>query len=64
MEGLKWVFFMLISHWASQVALVVKKLQETKEMPVQSLGQEDSPGIGHRNLLQCSCLENPIDKGA
>ena len=63
MEGLKWVFFMLISHWASQVALVVKKLQETKETPVQSLGQEDSPGRGHRNL-QCSCLENPMDIGA
>ena len=43
MEGLKWVFFMLISLWASQVALVVKKLQETKETPIQSLGQEDSP---------------------
>ena len=41
---------------ASQVALVVKSLQETQ---VQSLGREDSPGGGHGNPLQYSCLENP-----
>ena len=23
-----------------------------------------SPGGGHSNLLQCSCLENPMDRGA
>jgi len=23
-----------------------------------------SPGIGNGNLLQCSCLENPMDRGA
>ena len=23
-----------------------------------------SPGGGHGNPLQCSCLENPIDRGA
>jgi len=22
------------------------------------------PGEGHRNPLQCSCLENPMDRGA
>ena len=33
-------------------------------MQVQSLGQEDSPGGGHGNPLQDSCLENPMDKGA
>ena len=22
------------------------------------------PGGGHGNLLQCSCLENPMDRGA
>ena len=22
------------------------------------------PGEGHGNLLQCSCLENPVDRGA
>ena len=26
--------------------------------------QEDSPGIGNGNALQCSCLENAMVKGA
>ena len=33
-------------------------------MQVQSLGREDSPGGGYGNPLQCSCLENPMDRGA
>ena len=28
---------------------------------IPGLGQ--SPGIGHGNLLQYSCLENPMDRG-
>ena len=31
---------------------------------VQSLDHEDSPGGGHGNPLQYSCLENPMDRGA
>ena len=27
-------------------------------------GPERSPGEGHGNPLQCSCLGNPIDRGA
>ena len=27
-------------------------------------GWERSSGGGHGNLLQCSCLENPMDRGA
>ena len=27
-------------------------------------GLRRSPGRGHGNSLQCSCLENPIDRGA
>ena len=34
------------------------------EMQVQSLGQEDTLEKGMGNLLQCSCLENPMDRGA
>ena len=34
-----------------------------EETPVQSLGQDGSPGGGHGNLLQYSCLENPMDRG-
>ena len=30
---------------------------------VWSLDLEDSPGGGHGNLFQYSCLENPIDRG-
>ena len=33
-------------------------------MQDRSLGQEDPPGGGHGNPLQCSCLENPMDRGA
>ena len=28
------------------------------------LGFGRSPGGGHGNSLQCSCLENPMDRGA
>ena len=50
--------------WASWMVLVVKNL------PVNSgdirhvgsiLGPERSPGGGHGNPLQYSCLENPMD---
>ena len=57
----------LSSLWASQVALVVKNLlanagevRDTGLIPV--LGS--SPGGGHGNPLQYSCLENPMDRGA
>ena len=39
-------------------------MQETKEMWVRSLGQEDSPGGGHGDSLQYSCLENLMDRWA
>ena len=39
----------------------MQKLQETR---VQSLGWEDSPGVGNGNLFQYSCLEDPLDRGA
>ena len=35
-----------------------------RETRVQSLGQEDPRGEGNGNPLQCSCLENPMDRGA
>ena len=35
-----------------------------QEMRVRSLGREDSPGGGHGNPLQYSCLENPMGRGA
>ena len=47
------------------MVLVVKTapaIQESKEMQVQSLGQEDPPGGGNANPLHYSGLENPVDK--
>ena len=35
-----------------------------QETWVRSLGHEDSPGEGDGSPLQCSCLENPVDRGA
>ena len=53
--------------WASQVELVVKNLPanvgditDAGSIP----GSGRSPGGGHGNPPQYSCLENPMDKGA
>ena len=52
---------------ASQMALVVKNLPAYTG-DIRDLGSipglRRSPGGGHGNSLQCSCLENPIDRGA
>ena len=42
---------------------MVKNLPATQETQVRSLGQEDPPGGGNGNPLQCSCWENPMDRG-
>ena len=53
--------------WASRVALVVKKLPanagDVRDMGL-ALGSGRFPGGGHGNPLQCSCLENAMDRGA
>ena len=46
-------------EWASLVAQLIKNLPATQETLVQFLGWEDSPGGGHGNPLQHSCLEKP-----
>ena len=58
--------------FSSQVALVVK--EKKKKTPVNAGDVRDtgsiipgsgrSPGGGHGNPLQYSCLENPMDRGA
>ena len=52
---------------ASQVALVVKNLSANAGY-VRDVGSTPrfgrSPGGGHGNPLQYSCLENPMDRGA
>ena len=60
---LKWV---VISR-ASQVVLVVKNLPSNEgDVRDRSLisGSGRSPGGGHDNPLQYSCLKNPRDRGA
>ena len=52
---------------ASQVVLVVKNLPASvgDEREVSSIpGSGRSPGGGHGNPVQYSCLENPIDRAA
>ena len=57
-------FWQLCLH--TQVALVVKNLpaniEDLRDMG-SILGWGRSPGGGHSNSLQCSCLENPMDRG-
>ena len=57
----------LLSYWASQVVFVVKNLpanagdiRGASSIP----GSGRSPGGGHGNPLQDSCLENPMVRGA
>ena len=53
--------------WGFQVVLVVKNLPVNAGdvRDVGSIaGSGRSPGGGHSNPLQYSCLENPMDKGA
>ena len=47
-----------------EINTLVKNLPAMQETQAQSLGQEDSPGGGHGNPLQHSCLESPMDRGA
>ena len=60
------IYTLLCLKWASQVALVVKKLPanagDAGDMGlIPELGR--SPGGGNGNPLQYSCLENPMDRG-
>ena len=52
---------------ASQVALVIKNLPANAGDAEDSgliPGSGRSPGGGHGNPFQYSCLENPMDRGA
>ena len=52
-------------EWASQVMLVVKNLPANAEVrDAGSIpGWGRSPGGGHSNPLQYSCLQNSMDRG-
>ena len=52
-----------MSIWASQVALVVKSLPaNVGDIKGSVPALERSPGGGHGNLLQYSCLESSMDR--
>ena len=56
-----------VNFWASQVTLVVKNpLANAGDVgdPGSIPGPRRSPGGGHGNPLQYSCLENPMDRAA
>ena len=57
----------LLTSRPFQVVLVIKNLP-VKEGDLRNtgsmLGSGRSPGEGHDNPLQYSCLENPMDRGA
>ena len=59
--------YMYVAIWGFQVVLVVKNLPanagDIRDVGlILELGR--SPGRGHGNLLQYSCLEDPLDRGA
>ena len=69
MDVLYTLFFPLhkIAFWAFQVALVVKNLTANAGdlIDMGSVpGSGRSRGEGNGNPLQCSCLGNPMDRGA
>ena len=53
--------------WASQMVLVIRNLLANSG-DIRDLGSIPgsgrSPGGGHSNTLQYSCLEKPMDRGA
>ena len=53
-------------QWAFQVTLVLKNPANVGDIgdPGSIPGSGRSPGGGHGNPLQCSCLENAMDRGA
>ena len=50
--------------WASLMAQMIKNPPVTQETWVPSLGCKDPLEKGNGYPLQCSCLENSMDRGA
>ena len=58
---ISWCYF---NKWASLVSQWSRIHLPMQEMQVQFPGLGRSPGEGNDNLLQYSCLGNPMDRGA
>ena len=54
----------MVRSWASHVAQMVKNPPANAEDLSSIPGSGRSPGRGHGNPLQYSCLENPMDRTA
>ena len=68
LDSIIWICYNLHNQsWASQVALAVKKLPanagDIRDVGLIP-GSGRSPGGGHGNPLQHSCLEKPTDRDA
>ena len=59
-----WTGVARVGHSLATKPPPVKNLPANAVDSVQSMGQEGSTGEGNSNPLQCSCLENPTDRGA
>ena len=61
------LMMMVLTFWASQVVLVIKNppanAGDIRDTGLIS-GSGRSPGRGHSDSLQYSCLRNSIDRGA
>ena len=63
-QAIGWPLIRLISRWVLPGDSADKNLPTMQEMQIHSLGWGRSPGGGHDNPLQYSCLENAMDRGA
>ena len=56
--------FTSLYKWASAMAQAVENLPVNARDMSSIPGSENSPGGGQGNVCQCSCLKNPMDRGA
>ena len=59
----EWLHSLILLKGAPQLVLLVKKLPARRDTGLIP-GYGKSPGGGHGTPLHCSCLENPMDRGA
>ena len=58
----------IVSFWGGGIFYIIRVGLVVKKQPANAGDIRDtrgmSPGVGHGNPLQYSCLENPMDRGA
>ena len=63
-RGCSLVLALIVVEWASLLVQTGKNLPAMQVGPGWIRASGRSPGGGHDNPLQCSCLENSMDRGA